>query len=97
MQKEKRLYVIVRKNLSISKRAVQAGHAVAQYLIRYPNTEWTNGTLIYLSVPNEQQLNWWLGNTDNEWITFREPDLGNSITAIACVSSGEEFVELDLL
>ena len=52
----KKLYIIVRKDLSPSQRAVQAGHAVAEFLLRGPNFRWNNGTLIYLGVKGLKQL-----------------------------------------
>ena len=54
-----KLYVLVRKDLSKSQQAVQAGHAVAEFLLRGPSTFWGNGTLVYLGVHNETELKWW--------------------------------------
>lgn len=54
-----KLYVLVRKDLSKSQQAVQAGHAVAEFLLRGPSTFWGNGTLVYLGTRNETDLKWW--------------------------------------
>jgi hypothetical protein len=54
-----KLYVIVRKDLYKSQQAVQAGHALAEYLLHGPPTAWHNGTLIYLGVSNENELKFW--------------------------------------
>jgi hypothetical protein len=51
----------VRKDLSKSQQAVQAGHALAEYLLHGPSTAWQNGTLIYLGVKNENELKFWGG------------------------------------
>ena len=56
---DKKLYVLVRKDLSKSQQAVQGGHAVAEYLLSGPLTAWSNGTLVYLGVRNETELKFW--------------------------------------
>lgn len=48
-----KLYVLVRNDLKYSSPAVQAGHAVAQFLLENPNSEWNNHTLVYLKVQSE--------------------------------------------
>ena len=50
-----KLYVVVRDDLSVPQKAVQAGHALAEFLIKN-ETSWNNGTLVYLRVPNEEHL-----------------------------------------
>ncbi len=95
-----KLFVIVRKDLSISQRAVQAGHAVAEFLLRGPLSRWKNGTLIYLGVKGlnqleniKQKFEW----EDIPYIEFREPDLNNEITAIATEVLSKHVERLNLL
>lgn len=75
-----KLYVVIKPDLSKSQQAVQAGHAVAEFLKKNPNTMWSNGTLIYLK---GQFQNLRYGIQDYEWAAFEEPDMGNAITAVA--------------
>jgi len=95
-----KLYVIVRKDLSTSQRAVQAGHAVAQFLLYGPFSRWKNGTLIYLGVKGRTQLENLKHKFKNNGIPFtefNEPDIGNQTTAIA-TDVPNRFVErLNLL
>ena len=89
-----KLYVLVRKDLPRKQQAVQAGHAVAEYILHVPMLSWDNGTLIYLGVRNEDELVSWgekLTNKKINWIGFREPNIGNQLTAISAVSDGEIF------
>ncbi len=95
-----KLFVLIRKDLSPSQRAVQAGHAVAEFLLRVPDTKWSNGTLVYLGVDNEEQLNRWMYKLDFkniEWIGFKEPDIGNQLTAIASVGNDKIYSKLKLI
>ena len=96
-----KLYVLVRKDLSYSYRSVQAGHAVAEWLLQHGQVtkEWENGTLIYLDVENEQELILWterLDRRDMQCTVFREPDIGNQMTAIACLTDKKIFSNLKL-
>lgn len=94
----RRLYVLVRKDLPESYRAVQAGHAVAEWLLH--DRSWNNETLIYLSVPNEVGLYRWadkLCRRKINFVGFKEPDIGNQLTALAVLNDGKIFKNLELL
>ena len=81
-----KLYVLVRKDLSRSQQAVQAGHVVAEYLLRGPKTLWGNGTLVYLGVRDENDLKWWyqqIFDAGFPVVAFYEPDRNYEATAIA--------------
>jgi hypothetical protein len=71
--------------MPLTYQGVQAGHAVAQWLLEHPNQTWNNNYLIYLGV-NEYQLQKWMFKLDLkklEFSKFIEPDVGYKITAIA--------------
>ena len=83
-----KMYVLIRRDLNKKQQSVQAGHALAEYLLTYP-TDWSNGTLIYLAVNNEAELASWAGKLEGvniKWTGFREPDINNELTAIAAVT-----------
>jgi hypothetical protein len=86
---KEKLYVVVNDKLSPSQQAVQAGHAVAEFLKKHPHTQWDNGYLIYLKDKCGYQDNMrgpWqvLNSLTNSYAEFVEPDVGNKVTAYAC-------------
>lgn len=94
-----RLYVLTRKDLPGSQPAVQAGHAVAEWLL-HDSTSWKNEYLIYLCVDNEDDLKYWgdhLTRKRIKWIGFREPDKNNELTSIATTCNKNVFSRLSLL
>ena len=96
----RRLYVLVRKDLESSYRAVQAGHAVAEWLLHDHSKVWKNSTLIYLGIDDEDALTCWINKLTMrgiKWVGFKEPDIGNQLTAIAVESDGKIFNKLKLL
>ena len=86
----KKLYVLVDANLSKSQQGVQAGHALAEYLLRC-KTDWENGTLVYLKT---YDLKKYLHLAE---AVFREPDLNNHVTAIAALDIGALVKDLPLV
>jgi hypothetical protein len=96
----RRLYILVRKDLESSYRAVQAGHAVAEWLLHDHAQTWRNSTLIYLGVKDENSLVRWSEKLDMrslKWVGFKEPDIGNELTALAVECDGKMFRNLKLL
>lgn len=77
---------MVRKDLSLSQQAVQACHAALESGRQFP---WVGDHphLVLLNVPDEPSLNRWLEEVLSQpqfkVTPFREPDLNNSLTAIA--------------
>lgn len=95
-----KLYVLARTDLKGSSPAVQAGHAVAQWMLEHPNT-WENETLVYLNAGSEFELSKWISKIhykDMDYSVFKEPDLGNETTAVACLTDKSNiFSNLSLL
>lgn len=86
-----RLYTLIRSDLPKNYQAVQAGHAVAQFALEYPN-DWRNETLIYLRVKDEEELQIWnqrFAELGVNQTPFQEPDLDNEMTALAVISTPE--------
>jgi hypothetical protein len=101
-QSQPKMYVLVRRDLDETYRCVQGGHALAEYALRGDLDAfrtWNNSTLVYLGVTNEFMLKMWaekLTKKGKRWVGFREPDLTNQLTAIACIDNGEIFKKLPL-
>lgn len=85
-----KLYTIVRKDLKgHGQRAVQAAHSVAEYLLKNPNTTWDNGTIVLLTIWDEESLvdfGELLTSKGINFEMFREPDLDNQFTALTAES-----------
>lgn len=92
-----KMYVAVRDDLSAPQQAVQAGHALAEYLKENKDTPWDNGTLVYLKTKDIEQLKDKLDVYRVEYNEFREPDIGNELTAIASTEGKRFFKKLKLL
>lgn len=95
-QTEPRLYVIIDESLESVYGCVQGGHAVAQYLLENPDSEWKNNYLIYLKDKLER-LVVKLQMLGIRYTEFREPDLGNKLTAIAVLGNQKVFQKLKLM
>jgi len=72
--------------MSPEQRAVQAGHAIADFCIRKNSlVDWTNGTLVYLEVDDSIELESWKMRLDERIILndlFFDPDLHEGPTAL---------------
>lgn len=85
-----KLRVVSRRDLNISIQAVQSAHAAIDFQHQYPfeSTEWhkKSNYLAFLTVSNEEEL---IKLTTKAILLgikhtiFREPDIGNQITAVA--------------
>lgn len=96
----KRMYVIVREDLTKSQKTVQCIHAVSELLIKGRYNGWNNGKVVCLKVRNEFELNLIINKLilDRiEFETFEEPDLNHSKTSIALITENKMFEDLELL
>jgi hypothetical protein len=96
---QKKMYVLVRNDLSETYRLVQGAHAVAQFGIiqRIEFEKWNNSTIVFLGIRNLRDMRMWETKVYDEVLPhacFKEPDLDGQITAIACYDTGEIFRSL---
>lgn len=99
-EKPPKLYVLVRGDLTRAQQAIQAGHAVAEFLLEYPDAPWDNGTLIYLKVKDLKELEYWFNQMIKAYVRiswFQEPNLNLECTAIAALGVDEIVKGLPLL
>lgn len=82
--------IVVRKDLSPGQCAVQCGHAAIDFIFEFPDIarHWhnTSNYLIFLEIENESELEGLIAKCRLNFLKvteFREPDLGDSLTAIA--------------
>jgi hypothetical protein len=104
----RKLYIIVRDDLSPAQKAVQASHCAAEFQKRHPLAPWVNGTMVLLqnnpsdpyfkrfaqvctagrieADPFEHYIRnaFYRAHYTTLW---REPDMGNKLTAVAVLSS----------
>lgn len=93
-----RLYVLTRNDLNLPYQGVQAGHAVAQWMLENKDKEvWNNEYLIYLEVDNIDFWKMKLSDKGINYSEFKEPDLNNLTTAIAINHNGNLFRNLKKL
>ena len=83
----RKLFLLVRRDLPWSVRAVQAAHAaVALSLLKRGQLQ-VGGPcgrpIVLLGVEGESQANEWQCRLGAEAVPFREPDLGDALTAVA--------------
>lgn len=89
MKEDKKLYVVVDAKLPMNVQAVQAAHAVAEFMKNNPATMWHNGTLVLLKGDLRYGA-WKYRRLPYESAEFREPDLKDALTAFAVFGPGVE-------
>lgn len=90
-----KLFLVTRLDLPPGDQAVQAAHALRQFVAEHPSAdkEWfeQSNTLALLAAPDEEALARMMDRAFDLGIraaAFREPDLGGSLTAIAIEPAG---------
>jgi len=87
----KKLYVLIDQRYNPSYRGVQAGHAVAEYMLATAKeiNGWKNQTLVYL-VTDKLELDFRMMTKGELFcVPFYEPDVGGKMTAFACYTDAK--------
>jgi hypothetical protein len=84
----KKLYAIAIDTIDHSYQGVQMGHAVGKLASKHPEVDWDNQTFVYLKSGELKlhKLMHQLTTEGKDFSAFYEPDIGNKLTAIACLT-----------
>lgn len=100
---DKKLYILIRSDISPEQQAVQAGHAVATFALQYPRSDWKNNKLIYLQVRDHESIPFWMStilqNSEKKPFmgVWRDPDFyDNQEVALFAYGEDVERVVRDL-
>jgi len=100
MDKNDKLYIVTRQDISAGLQVAQSCHAAFHFAFEHNNVvnSWINTSdyIVCLSAKNEQDLEKLINKTKNKNIkhsVFRESDLDNQITAV-CLEPGNESKKL---
>lgn len=82
---EPKVYILVRRDLPWAVRTVQAAHAVMQLVHDQPISDWGRygPTVVLLGVEDESELARWSDVLGARGVGFREPDMWDTLTAVA--------------
>lgn len=86
---DRKLYVVVRSDLSHGQQAVQACHAIRAFTQEHPEDR--SDTIVLLAVPDEDSLCSVFRDAERlgaDVEIFREPDIGDQATAVAISCEG---------
>lgn len=81
---DKKLYILCNRRLAPMYASVQGGHALAQWILEHPNEYDLGMTLIYLTCRLDKKIEE-MKEHEYDFSFFEEPDLNNTITAVACL------------
>lgn len=84
-----KLYMVTRQDLSLGYQIVQTAHATAEFMLNHSQIarKWRDESqyMVALSVPDESELSVLMDKASKlniSFSAFREPDIGNEVTAV---------------